>query len=176
MTRRDHHYASRSRTAAGATRRGDRRFRLDRASGWGIGLYRDTRRSRLGGVCAGIAEYWNVEPWLVRLLWIAGILFTGTLALWAYLAAWLLLVPRPRYHRDEQPVGESPDDEPPLDMEYDEYQHVYRPRRAFRYSDPTGVRLRRAQERLDDALRRVEAMESYVTSRQFELNREISRL
>ena len=155
---------------------GERQFRLDRASGWGIGLYRDTRRSRLGGVCSGIAEYWNVEPWLVRLLWIAGILFTGTLALWAYLAAWILLVPRPQRASRSRWEAEGDGDEPPVDMEYDEFQHVYRPRRAFRYSDSSTVRLRRARERLDAALRRVEAMESYVTSRRFELDREISRL
>lgn len=153
----------------------ERRFRMDRASGWGIGLYRDTRRSRLGGVCSGVAEYWDVEPWLVRLLWIAGILFTGTLALWAYLAAWILLVPRPERQARTRREGAN-DEESPVDMEYDEVQHVYRPRSAFRYSDATSVRLRRARERLDAALRRVEAMESYVTSRQFELNREISRL
>lgn len=154
---------------------GEKRFRLDRASGWGLGLYRDTRRSRLGGVCSGIAEYWNVEPWLVRLLWIAGILFTGTLALWAYLAAWILLVPRPRREPQTRWEGGG-EEEAPVDMEYDEFQHVYRPRQAFRYSDSSSVRLRRARERLDAALRRVEAMESYVTSRRFELDREISRL
>jgi phage shock protein C len=38
------------------------------------------------------------------------------------------------------------------------------------------VRLRRAQERLDAALRRVEDMESYVTSRQYQLNKEFSQL
>ena len=35
---------------------------------------------------------------------------------------------------------------------------------------------KRARERLDAALRRVENMESYVTSRQFDLNKELSRL
>jgi phage shock protein C len=38
------------------------------------------------------------------------------------------------------------------------------------------VRLARARERLDAAVRRVEAMESYVTSRRFKLNSELSRL
>ena len=38
------------------------------------------------------------------------------------------------------------------------------------------VRLQRARERLDAALRRVEDMESYVTSRRYNLNKEFSRL
>jgi phage shock protein C len=61
-------------------------------------------------------------------------------------------------------------------MEYDERHHDYRPRKVFRYSDSSAVRLQRARERLDAALRRVEDMESYVTSRQYNLNREFSRL
>ena len=67
-------------------------------------------------------------------------------------------------------------EEAPVDMEYDERHHDYRPRKVFRYADSSSVRLRRARERLDAALGRVQAMESYVTSRQFELNKEFSRL
>jgi phage shock protein C len=63
-----------------------------------------------------------------------------------------------------------------VEMEYDERHHDYRPRKVFRYSDSSSVRLRRARERLDAALRRVENMESYVTSRQYDLNKEFSRL
>jgi phage shock protein C len=63
-----------------------------------------------------------------------------------------------------------------VEMEYDERHHDYRPRKVFRYSDNSSVRLRRARERLDSAVRRVESMESYVTSRQYGLNKEFSRL
>jgi phage shock protein C len=38
------------------------------------------------------------------------------------------------------------------------------------------VRLQRARERMDAALHRVEDMESYVTSRQYKLNQEFSKL
>ena len=61
-------------------------------------------------------------------------------------------------------------------MEYDERRHDYRPKKVFRYSESGSVRLKRARERLDAALRRVEGMESYVTSRQYNLNNEFSKL
>ena len=67
-------------------------------------------------------------------------------------------------------------DEPEVEMEYDERYHDYRPRKVFRYSESSSVRLKRARERLDAALRRVEDMESYVTSRQYNLNKEFSKL
>jgi phage shock protein PspC (stress-responsive transcriptional regulator) len=31
-------------------------------------MYRDTDHRVIGGVCAGIAAYWNIELWLVRLI------------------------------------------------------------------------------------------------------------
>ena len=162
-------------------RRGSRRhrgqFRARKSGGWGLNLYRNTREGRVAGVAAGLADHFDVAPWVVRLLWIAGFLFTGTLALWAYLAAWILLAPRPlRRDADERNWSDPQYEEVEVEMEYDERHHHYRPRKVFRYSDSSSVRLQRARERLDAALRRVENMESYVTSRQFDLNKEFSRL
>lgn len=46
----------------------------------------------LGGVCGGIAEYFDIDPTLVRVGWvIAG--FCGSLGLWAYIAC-VLIVPK----------------------------------------------------------------------------------
>jgi phage shock protein C len=146
-------------------------------AGWGMNLYRNTQEGRIAGVAAGLADHFDVAPWVVRLLWIAAFLFTGTLALWAYLAAWILLAPRPlRRDADGRYFSEPEYEEVEVEMEYDERRHHYRPRKVFRYSDSSTVRLKRARERLDAAVSRVEAMESYVTSRQFELNKEFSRL
>ena len=157
--------------------RGYRDFLSRRRTGWGFNLYRNTRDGRIAGVAAGLADYWDVAPWVVRLLWVGLFLFTGTLALWLYIGAWIALAPR-SVQRETQDGGpdEFAHDDSELEMEYDERRHHYRPRKVFRYSDSSTVRLRRARERLDAALRRVEAMESYVTSRKYSLNREFSRL
>jgi phage shock protein PspC (stress-responsive transcriptional regulator) len=47
-------------------------------------LYRDEQNKVLGGVCAGIANYLNLDPILVRVLWILlfGISFFAYLLLW----------------------------------------------------------------------------------------------
>jgi len=140
-------------------------------------LYRNTREGKIAGVCAGLADHWDVAHWVVRLLWVAAFLFTGTLALWVYLAAWVLLAPRPGRWTAAGGAAAGPAfDEVEVEMEYDERHHDYRPRKVFRYTDSSSVRLQRARERLDAALARVQAMESYVTSRQYRLNREFSRL
>jgi phage shock protein C len=155
-----------------------RRFRSNKRGGWGMGLYRNTRDGKIAGVCAGLADHWDIAHWVMRLIWVGGFLFTGTLALWVYLGAWILLAPRPtRRASDGGYEYDDPEyEEVEVEMEYDERYHDYRPRKVFRYSEAGSVRLERARERLDGALRRVEDMESYVTSRRYNLNKEFSKL
>lgn len=171
-------------------RQGGEQFRYyqeRKRHGWGMGLYRNRRDGKICGVAAGIADYWDVADWVVRLVFIGAFIFTGTLAIWAYVAACLLLSPRPedrRGRRRKRDPGErsaaktaSANEEAfGPEMEYDERHHDYRPKRMFRYSDSASVRLARARERLDSAVRRVEGMETYVTSRRYKLNSELSRL
>jgi len=152
-----------------------REYKRKKNSGWGIGLYRNTRAGKIAGVCAGIADYWEVEHWVVRLLAVVLCLFTGTLAFWAYIAAWCCIAPR-RRQDDYQRWADLEEDEPEVEMEYDERHHDYRPRKMFRYGESPSVRLQKARDRLDAALRRVEDMETYVTSRQYNLNKEFSKL
>lgn len=153
------------------------KFQSRKRAGWGMNLYRNTRDGKIAGICAGLADYWDIAPWVMRLMWVTAFLFTGTLALWVYLAGWILLSPRPS--RWTAAGGEDAAmryGEAAVEMEYDERYHDYRPRKVFRYTDSSSVRLKRARERLDAALNRVQAMESYVTSRQYELNKEFSKL
>jgi phage shock protein C len=152
-------------------------FNKRRLVGWGFNLYRNVEDGKISGVSAGMADYWDVEAWLVRILWVGLFLFTGTLAFWLYVGAWIVLAPRPsaRVTTDGE-SGKDDYDGVEIDMEYDERHHRYRRRKVFRYSDSTSVRLDRARERLDSALRRVEDMESYVTSRRYNLNKEFSNL
>ena len=153
------------------------RFRARKSAGWGMNIYRNTREGKIAGVAAGLADYWDIAPWVMRLMWVGAFLFTGTLALWMYIAAWILMAPRPTRRSADGSYYQEPEyAEVEVEMEYDERHHDYRPRKVFRYSDSSSVRLRRARDRLDTALRRVEGMESYVTSRQYELNKEFSRL
>ncbi|MDH5173133.1 MAG: PspC domain-containing protein [Gammaproteobacteria bacterium] len=161
----------------GSYRRDHGGYATRKRAGWGMNLYRNTRDGKIAGVCAGLADHWDVAHWVVRLMWVAAFLFTGTLALWVYLAAWILMAPRPtRWGAGAAGIAEPEYEEAVVDMEYDERHHDYRPRKVFRYPDSSSVRLQRARERLDAALARVQAMESYVTSRQYELNKEFSRL
>ncbi len=57
--------------------------------------YKQLRRSRsnrmLGGVCAGIARYLDVDPVAVRVGYAILTLVSGGLAILAYLAMWMVM-------------------------------------------------------------------------------------
>jgi phage shock protein C len=48
-------------------------------------LYRSTDDRMIAGVCAGIADYFGIDPTLVRLLFVFGALGTVSGLFWAYL-------------------------------------------------------------------------------------------
>lgn len=56
-------------------------------------LYR-SREAKIAGVCAGIAEYFNSDPTLVRLLWVFFTLVGGS-GILAYLIGWIVIPLRP---------------------------------------------------------------------------------
>ena len=53
-------------------------------------LYRDTNDKFLGGVCSGIAHYFNTDPTIVRILF-AVIAFGGGVGILAYILLWIFL-------------------------------------------------------------------------------------
>ena len=56
-------------------------------------LYRSKKDKIIGGVCGGIAEYLNIDPVIIRILWIVGILMWGA-GILAYLIAWIIIPKR----------------------------------------------------------------------------------
>ena len=56
-------------------------------------LYRNTQNKMIAGVCSGIAEYVNIDPTIVRLIW-AFVGLTGT-GLVAYLICALIIPEKP---------------------------------------------------------------------------------
>lgn len=57
-------------------------------------LYRSTYDKKLGGVCGGLAEYFEIDPTWVRLGVVLATLIYGA-GLLAYLVAWFIIPPNP---------------------------------------------------------------------------------
>ncbi len=145
-----------------------KRYIHSRRSGFGMNLYRNTKAKKIGGVCAGIADHFEIDHNIMRVLFFAAFIFTGALALWTYLIAWIVLAPK-----KNRGCGFEDDR---TSYEYDEDERRYRKKKMFRYRESTGERLRRARERLQTVMRRVDEMEQYVTSRKFNLHQQFADL
>jgi phage shock protein C len=68
-------------------------FERKRQSGYGLGLFRNTDEAKLGGVCAGMADYAEVDRGLLRLIFLASLFLSGGTSIFIYAVAWLLLAP-----------------------------------------------------------------------------------
>ncbi|MDO5754742.1 MAG: PspC domain-containing protein [Tissierellia bacterium] len=65
-------------------------------------LYRSTEDKMIGGVCGGIAEYFGIDPSIVRILLLFLFLFGGSGGL-LYLLCWLILpTDRDLYEKEQQ--------------------------------------------------------------------------
>ncbi len=54
-------------------------------------LYKIREGKKLCGVCGGIAEYFNIDPTLIRLIWAIGTLFSFGTGILAYIIAALVI-------------------------------------------------------------------------------------
>lgn len=56
-------------------------------------LYRSRNNKVIGGVCAGIGEYFEIDPTIVRIIWLTSI-FAG-IGVIAYIIAWIIIPEQP---------------------------------------------------------------------------------
>jgi len=71
-------------------------------------LYRNMRNRRVAGVCSGLADYFEVSSFTVRVLAVVSLFILGPYALLAYVVGWIAMEPNParrfngrrRYYKD----------------------------------------------------------------------------
>jgi phage shock protein C len=143
-------------------------------------LFRDPKQGKIAGVCAGLANYFGWETWLVRILVVSGVLLGMGWFVVIYIAGWFILDKVPdgqanassvknskaekRYHQansnDDNLVNES------IRVKEKIWQAGEPPKQAFRD-------IAKKFQMLEGKLR---AMEYYVTSPEYTVSREINKL
>ncbi|MFT7053323.1 MAG: phage shock protein C [Psychromonas sp.] len=120
-------------------------------------LYRDPENAKLGGVCAGIAEYFSIEVWIVRLLVVSAFLFTaGFFVAIAYVMAYLMLDKIPEKQQWQQNAY---------------IKHKVK-KKAWQTGDSAQKILDNISVELDQMQLNIEQLEGYVTSFEYKINRE----
>lgn len=57
-------------------------------------LYRSVEDKKIAGVCSGLGDYFDIDPTIIRLIWLAMIFAVGTGVL-AYIIAWIIIPEKP---------------------------------------------------------------------------------
>lgn len=57
-------------------------------------LYRSVEDKKIAGVCSGLGDYFDIDPTIIRLIWLAMIFAVGTGVL-AYIIAWIIVPEKP---------------------------------------------------------------------------------
>lgn len=147
-------------------------------------LYRDPCRARIAGVCAGVAEYFGIELWLVRILVVAAfLLFAGSFILLAYIAGWFILEKKPGALSGKSSRGAFYEHEQPKrkgkgwhNINTDDDERVVVKSKVWQAGEPPKQAFSDIQQQFENNEKRLRNVETYVTSSEFQLNREISRL
>ena len=57
-------------------------------------LYRNQHNKILAGVCSGLGDYFNIDPVIIRLLWVVLTIFGGA-GILIYIIAWIIIPEKP---------------------------------------------------------------------------------
>jgi phage shock protein C len=142
-------------------RRHARRRQLQQTRVRSSRLYRDPEHAKIGGVCAGLANYYGMETWVVRCIAVTGLLFLGQIVFPAYWIAYFVMDTPQKAQQRRQPDSRRRRD-----------RIVTRTPREV----PPGQTLRNVELDLNQAELRLRRMESHVTSGHYELQKELNRI
>lgn len=124
-------------------------------------LYRIPEQGKIAGVCAGLGERFGIEVWLIRIgavsAFFLGIPFIPVL----YIAAWLLL--------DKKPAA-TPAKKSGLE------HRVSVKSKIWQQGQPPRIAFRELKTQFRQLELRLRSIETYVTSSEFNLSREIDKL
>ena len=144
----------------------DRAERVNPRSGH---LYRDVENAKIGGVCAGVARYFGLQTWTTRLGALTGLLFLPGIVFPAYWIAYFIMdTPESTDsmmtgHKDNasRSRGRATDTDTS-----NKRRETFQPSRSLRYTNAD----------LTQAELRLRRLESFVTSDQYELHRELTKI
>ena len=148
-------------------------------------LYRDPSRAKISGVCAGISDYFGIEVWVVRIIAVSAlILFQIFPVLFAYGVAHFILDPKPgaykqhksKHYKTSGTYASAEQDDATSGFAGDVPVEKATVQQIWKKGRIPGQMIRKVNRRFKNLERRLQAMESYVTSRQFQLRKEFRDL
>ncbi|MFT7243460.1 MAG: phage shock protein C [Candidatus Azotimanducaceae bacterium] len=177
-----------ARMKAEITGRMSRRWKRRNGNG---NLYRNSQNKKICGVCSGIADYWGMSTWQVRMMAVFALFIVPSVAIPGYFIAYFLMDAKPYYRQVTDRFHElDEDDDPESSMGSNSGQKgSSRKARGQRNSGRNRMKsenrepeisnvhaLRKARQKFSDIEDRLRSMETHVTSPRFELQRELRKI
>lgn len=132
-------------------------------------LLRDDTNAKIAGVCAGIADYFGWEVWLVRIIAVSGLfLGIGGFVFVLYIAAWLVLEKKSK--AVVKTVGATQAHSGVKE------KHVEIKTRVWQRGEAPKQVLQHLSNQFNEIELRLRDMERHVTSTKFQLNKEFNNL
>jgi phage shock protein C len=164
-------------------------------------LYRDPSRGKVAGVCAGIAESFGFETWLVRVAAITMILLSGGMLFFVlYIAAWFILDVKPGGEKKHKKHGRNTrrgyqgayqdgyQEQPQKPEQQTDQKDIDNHIRSH-FKSPVSVKekiwqagelpakaFKDISSQFSDLEKRLQNLETYVTSTEYTVANEINRL
>ena len=149
-------------------------------------LYRNASQGKLAGVCAGIADYFGWESWLVRILIVSGVLLGMEWFIVIYIAAWFILDKKPanvgnthkaNFAQGSQYQSKNTTGSHHADVEDDITNESIKVKsRIWQAGEPPKQAFHDIRRKFQTLELELQVIERYVTSPEFTIAREINKL
>jgi phage shock protein C len=146
-------------------------------------LYRNTKNGKVAGVCAGIADYFGWETWLIRILVVSGILFGMPFLILGYVAAWFILdkkseVPgsNSKYYHSAASNSSQYENTSKQGKYEKSNESIKVKARIWQSGEPPKQAFRDISRKFSSLEKQLQTIEHYVTSSEFTVAREINKL
>ncbi|WDE06990.1 envelope stress response membrane protein PspC [Thalassomonas viridans] len=140
-------------------------------------LYRIPSQGRVAGVCAGVADYFGWETWLVRILLVSGVLLGMGWFIVIYIAAWFILDKKNGESKAKKAKASPQETESRQPAKQDITNESIKVKaRIWQAGEPPKQALYDIRRKFMALEKQLRSIESYVTSAEFTVSREINRL
>jgi phage shock protein C len=140
-------------------------------------LYRNPSQGKIAGVCAGLADYFGWETWLVRILVVSGVLLGMGWFIVIYIAGWFILDKKPGTLDKKAQKAQSQYASGTNHSEADfSSESIKVKSRIWQSGEPAKQAFHDIRHKFKSLEREVRRMERYVTSPEFTVSREINKL
>lgn len=137
-------------------------------------LYKNPDKAKLCGVCAGLSEFFDFETWVVRLIAVSFLLFSGGSAVVAYFVACFILDPKPGSRSNKGCFGHERSRHHSSDPEDRQYQPSVKD--IWKKGKAPIETLQKVEDSFDNMEKKLQTMESYVTSNHYKLEKEFEKM